>query len=169
VRLVVGRIGRPHGIRGAVTVEVRTDSPELRFAPGSVLVTDPGERGPLTVESARPQPGRLVVSFAGVADRTAAEALRGTLLVIDSAELEPSGDPDEFHDAELIGLAVRTAAGAAVGTLTDVVHGPAGDLLVVTTGEGREALVPFVRELVPEVDVPGGVILVDPPEGLLDL
>ncbi|MFL6076680.1 MAG: ribosome maturation factor RimM [Mycobacteriales bacterium] len=169
MRLVVGRIGRPHGIHGAVTVEVRTDSPELRFAPGSVLVTDPGERGPLTVESARPQPGRLVLSFAGVADRAAAEALRGTLLVIDSAELEPSADPDEYHDSELIGLAVRTTAGAPVGTLTDVVHGPAGDLLVVTTADGGEALVPFVRELVPEVDVAGGVVLVDPPEGLLDL
>jgi 16S rRNA processing protein RimM len=169
VRLVVGRIGRPHGIRGAVTVEVRTDSPELRFAPGSVLVTDPGERGPLTVEWARPQPGRLVVAFAGVGDRAAAEALRGTLLVIDSAELEPSDDPDEYHDTELIGLAVRTTAGAPVGTLTDVVHGPGGDLLVVTTADGLEALVPFVREMVPEVDVPGGVVLVDPPEGLLDL
>jgi len=78
--VVVGRIGRPHGIRGEVTVEVRTDTPELRFAPGSVLETDPARLGPLTVAAARWHSGRLLLLAEGVHDRTGAEALRGLVL-----------------------------------------------------------------------------------------
>ena len=111
MQLVVGRIGRPHGIRGELTVQVRTDEPDLRFAAGSVLATEPAARGPLTVSSSRWHSGRLLVRFDGYADRTSAEDLRGTLLVMDSAEVVPSADPDEFHDHELIGLGVVTAGG----------------------------------------------------------
>jgi len=168
VLLSVGRIGRAHGLRGEVLVAVRTDDPDARFAPGTALVTDPPERGPLHVVSARRHSGRYVVAFAGVADRTAAEALRGLGLVVDSADLEPIIDPDEFHDCDLIGLRVEGTDGVALGALADVVHGPGTDLLVVGTGE-REVLIPFVRDLVPLVDVAGGRIVVEPPEGLLDL
>ena len=170
--LVVGRVGRAHGIRGEVLVALRTDDPDARFAPGTVLVTDPAERGPLTVVSARRHSGRYVVAFDGVADRAAAEALTGTALVVESADLASTVDPDEFHDAQLLGLRVQSADGADIGELTDVVHGPGGDLLVVrlqAAGEDREVLVPFVREMVPTVDVPAGLVVIDPPEGLLQL
>jgi 16S rRNA processing protein RimM len=167
--LVVGRIGRAHGIRGDVFVDVRTDDPEARFAAGSVLATDPADVGPLTVADARNHSGKLVVSFAGYTDRTAAETLRGIRLVIDSADLEPTDDPDEFHDHELLGLAVVRADGTALGEVSEVVHGPAGDLLAVARTEGGEALIPFIHDFVPEVDVPGRRIVVTPPEGLLEL
>jgi 16S rRNA processing protein RimM len=168
-RLTVGRIGKPQGIRGEVTVEVRTDSPDVRFAPGSSLYTDPAERGPLTVESARDQNGRLVVAFAGVPDRNAAEALRDTMLLVDAADVPPSDDPDEFHDTQLMGLRAELVDGSPLGEVTDVLHLPHGDVIVVRRHEGPEVLVPFVRAIVPDVDVVGGRLVVDPPDGLLDL
>src|SRR5260370_992447 len=115
MQLVVGRVGRPHGIRGEVTVQVRTDEPDLRFAAGSVLATEPAARGPLTVVSSRWHSGRLLVSFAGSADRGHAESLTGTLLGGDSAEVGPPEDPDEFNDHDLIGLQVLTAPGDPAG------------------------------------------------------
>jgi 16S rRNA processing protein RimM len=130
MKLVVGRITRPHGVHGEVSVEVRTDEPDRRFAVGRVLPTDPAEAGPLTVDSLRWHSGRLLIQFAGVTDRNQAEELRGTWLTLDSAEAGPSGDPDEFHDAELIGLAVVTTAGQPVGRVTDVRHF-GQDLLVI--------------------------------------
>jgi 16S rRNA processing protein RimM len=164
--LVVGRIGRPHGVRGEVTIDVRTDEPENRFAVGATLATDPATAGPLTVERARWHSGRLLVRFAGIGDRTAAEQLRGTWLVVDPGDIPPSDDPDDFHDQELIGLAVVTADGTDVGQVTDVLHH--GQDLLVVRGAGGERLVPFVAALVPEVDVPGGRLVIDPPPGLLD-
>jgi 16S rRNA processing protein RimM len=169
VDLVVGRVGKPHGINGAVTVEVRTDDPDARFAPGSSLRTDPAERGPLTVAAVHPRSGGIVVSFDGVASREGAEALRGTVLVVDSASLPDLDEADEWYDHQLVGLAAVDPAGAALGTVTDVVHSAASDLLVVTDADEREHLVPFVREMVPAVDVPGGQVVVSAPEGLFDL
>ena len=172
MQLVVGRVGRPHGIRGELTVQVHTDDPDLRFAAGSVLATEPAARGPLTVASSRWHSGRLLVRFAGYADRDSAEDLRGTLLVMDSAEVAPAG-PDEFHDHQLIGLSVRTVAGAPVGVVTDVLH-QGQDLLVIQppaaprSGSGQ-ILIPFVAAIVPEVDVQAGRLVIDPPPGLLDL
>jgi 16S rRNA processing protein RimM len=172
MQLVVGRVGRPHGIRGELTVQVHTDDPDLRFAAGSVLATEPAERGPLTISSSRWHSGRLLVTFAGCADRTMAEELRGTLLVMDSAEVGPTADPDEFHDYQLIGLEVVTVTGDPVGAVTDVLH-QGQNLLVVRPAPdhpGREEiLVPFVAAIVPEVDVRAGRLVIDPPPGLLDL
>jgi 16S rRNA processing protein RimM len=147
MQLVVGRITRPHGVRGEVSVEVRTDEPDRRFAVGRVLATDPVAAGPLTVESARWHSGRLLIQFAGVTDRNGADDLRGIWLTLDSAEAGPSDDPDEFHDAELIGLAVVTTSGEPVGRVTDVRHfgqdllviepGPAGSSAEPLAGPGR--------------------------------
>ncbi len=166
--LTVGRVGRAHGLRGEVLVQVRTDDPDTRFAAGSTLATEPADRGPLTVLAARRHSGRYVVAFTGIDDRTAAEALRGIALVVDSADLAPLADPDEFHDTDLLGLRVQTGDGTTLGTLKDVVHGPGTDLLAIDIGE-REILIPFVRELVPLVDIAGGRVVVEPPEGLFDL
>ncbi|WP_067124684.1 ribosome maturation factor RimM [Microtetraspora malaysiensis] len=168
MQLVVGRIGRPHGVRGEVTVEVRTDDPELRFAPGTALATDPASAGPVEVEGARWHKDILLLSLVGVDDRDAAEALRGTLLVIDSADVPPSEDPDEFSDHQLIGLSVVTAGGDPVGEVADVLH-HGQDLLVVRRPSRGEAYVPFVKALVPEIDLEKGVLVVDAPPGLLDL
>ena len=168
-RLTVGRIGKPQGIRGEVTVEVRTDVPEIRFAPGSVLMTDPAERGPLTVESTRDQNGRLVIAFEGVPDRSAAELLRNTMLLVDAADIPASADPDEFHDTELMGLAAELADGSPLGMVTDVLHLPHGDVLVVQREDGSDVLVPFVKAIVPDVDLAARRLVVDPPAGLLDL
>jgi 16S rRNA processing protein RimM len=170
MQLVVGRVGRPHGIRGEVTVVVRTDDPERRLAAGCVLATEPAAAGPLAVAAVRWHSGRLLVRFDGYTDRTGAEELAGTLLVVDSAELPDPDDPDEFHDHQLIGLPVITVGGERVGVVTDVLH-YGQDLLVVTPEGGRrgaEIMVPFVAALVPEVDVPAGKIVIDPPPGLID-
>jgi 16S rRNA processing protein RimM len=168
VQVTVGRIGRPHGIRGDVVVGVRTDEPELRFATGSRLDTDPVGVGPLTVAATKWHSGELLVRFAGVSDRDAAAELRGTWLTVDSDTIAPPDDPDEFRDADLVGLSVRTVAGVAVGTVDDVLHS-GQDVLVVKTADGRDVMVPFVLPLVPEVDVSAGFLVIDPPEGLIDL
>ncbi|WP_067964977.1 ribosome maturation factor RimM [Nocardiopsis trehalosi] len=168
MRLVVGRVGRAHGIRGEVAVDVRTDDPTARFAAGARLLTDPASAGPLTVKTVRTHSGRLLVRFAAVADRDAAEALRGTTLLVDSADIPPVDDPDEFHDHELIGLRAVTPDGADIGVVADVLHN-AQDVLVITGTSGAEVLVPFVRALVPDVDPGAGRLVVDPPPGLLDL
>lgn len=169
MQLVVGRIGRPHGIRGEVSVEVRTDSPDERFAPGSVLVTDPVERGPLTVSRLHWHSGRLLLTIEGVTDREGAEALRNTLLVVESDELPELDDPDEFYDHQLIGLRAELEDGTALGLVDDVVHAPAEELLAVRKPDGDELMIPFVSAIVPTVDLAGGRVVVQPPEGLLEL
>jgi 16S rRNA processing protein RimM len=165
MQLVVGRIGRAHGVRGEVSVDVRTDDPAARFAPGSSLDTE--NAGTLTVETVRTHSGRLLVRFAGIGDRTAAEALRGLLLLIDSAEIPPSDDPEEFHDHELIGLAAVSTDGTELGEIVDVEH-HGQDLLVLRRPGGDEALVPFVSAIVPTIDLPAGRVVLDPPPGLLE-
>ena len=169
LRLVVGRIGRAHGVKGEATVEVRTDDPELRFAPGAELLTDPAERGPLTVRQGRVQGGRLVLSFEGVDDRTAVERLRNTMLIAEVDPDELPEDPEEYYDHQLEGLTVRTVDGVELGVVEQMVHGPAQDLFVIRRPEGGELLLPFIAEFVPEVDLENGMLLVDPPEGLLTL
>jgi 16S rRNA processing protein RimM len=170
MRVTVGRIGRPHGVRGDVVVGVRTDEPELRFARGSRLDTDPVGVGPLTVAGHRWHSGDLLVRFEEISDRTAAAELGGTWLLVDSAVLGALDDPDEFRDGDLVGLSVRTVDGTAVGTVADVLH-HGQDILVIDPVGARaeQILIPFVKAIVPEVDIAGGVLVIDPPEGLLNL
>ena len=210
--LVVGHIGKPHGIRGELLVTVRTDEPDARFVAGSVFTTQvPPDRrvhtgparpaagssatagaaagpsatagtaagaGPgvlfrvpetLTMESLRWHQGRIIAVFEGIHDRTVADQLRGVLLCVDSAEVVPPDDPDEFNDHQLVGLAVVSVAGETLGEVVRIDHAPASDLIVVRRPAGTTALIPFVRQIVPEVDVAGGKVIVDPPDGLLDL
>ncbi len=169
--LVVGRVVKAHGITGEVVVEVRTDDPDARFAPGVTLrgraPRGGAERG-YVVESVRAHGGRLLVRFAGVSDRNGADALRGTLFVVDSQDLPAIEDPDEYYDHQLEGLRVRTAAGVDVGTVAEVLHTAAGELLSVRDGD-REVLVPFVSAIVTSVSLPDRLIVIEPPEGLLEL
>jgi 16S rRNA processing protein RimM len=169
--LVVGRVVRAHGVTGELVVEVRTDDPDTRFAPGKTLRAKPSRGGPerdYVVDSAREHSGRLLVRLDGVADRTAADSMRGTLFLVDSADLPPIEEPDEFYDHQLEGLQVMTTAGTPVGSVAEVLHTAAGELLSVRT-EGGEVLVPFVSAIVTAVSLTDQTIEIDPPEGLLEL
>jgi 16S rRNA processing protein RimM len=128
-----------------------------------------GQQRQLTVASARWHSGQLLVAFAGITDRTAAAELTGSWLSVDSSQLPETQDPDEFRDHELIGLSVRTSDGDPVGVVTDVLH-YGQDLLVVRRAQGKdgECLVPFVKAIVPEVDLTARILVIDPPPGLLD-
>ncbi len=162
--LVVGQIAGAHGMRGQVKVIVRTDDPALRFQVGVQLNTDRADLPALTVRDARHVGDSWQLAFEGVTDRTGAENLRGTLLTIATEEWED--EEDAWYDADLVGLPVRHVDGTALGEVSDVEHGPAQDLLVVRTPDGRDVRVPFVAQLVPEVG-PAGIV-VAPPGGLFD-
>jgi len=166
VEVLVGVLGRPHGVRGEVSVELRTDEPDRRFADGQVLRIEDGDRE-LTVVGHRQVGTRFLVRFAGISDRTGAESLRGAPLVTDVAGTEPPSEPNEFYDRQLVGLAVVDGAGRNRGQVTGVVHRAAQDLLEVETGDGDLRLVPFVAELVPEVDLAARRVRVADVGGLL--
>jgi 16S rRNA processing protein RimM len=174
MELVVGRVVKSHGVRGELVVEVRTDSPEERFAVGTRLVgrVGRGDRATdsdVTIEAARQHSGRLLVRLEGVGDRDTADALRGMLLLVDSDALGDPEDPDEYYDHQLVGLRVLDTLGATLGEVTEIVHTAAGELLAIRLADGGDALVPFVSEMVPEVDIVARTCVIDPPEGLLDL
>lgn len=157
---------KTHGIRGEVVVDPTTDTPAERFAVGEHLVgRRRGRTHELTVAGVRPHKGRLLVSFEEIVDRTAAESLRGTQFFAAPRE---DADDDGYYDHQLEGLAVLRA-GERIGTVTGVTHAPAQNLLEIGLDGGGEALVPFVADIVPEVDLDAGTLTVDPPEGLLDL
>jgi 16S rRNA processing protein RimM len=166
--VVVGRIGRPHGVRGEVTVEVRTDDPDLRFRPGVVLRTDPPGRGPITISRVHWHGTTLLLSLEGIDSREAAEAVRNTELLVEVADLPELDDPDSYYDHQLVGLRARLPGGRVLGEVTAVRH-EAQDLLVVRRDGAGDAMIPFVSAIVPTVDLDGGFVVVDPPEGLLEL
>jgi len=178
VLVVVGRIGRPHGVKGAATIEVRTDEPDKRFAVGARLLTDSGLD--LTVASATWHSGRLLVTFEGYEDRTAVEQLRNALVSVDRPADERPEDPEEFYDSDLEGCEVvvdgsdsdsdsdGVVIGVGIGVVREVSHLPGQDLLVVVTPDEREVLIPFVSAFVPHVDVSAKRIVITPPEGLLE-
>lgn len=197
MRLIVGRIAKPHGIRGEVLVEVRTDEPGARFAVGSTLVVDPTGLQPvaliagaamaraagggvdgaqawrvpetLTIVAARPHQDRYIVLFKGIPDRNTADALRGALLAVDRSVVSQSDDPDEFSDHDLVGLVAVDVNGERLGAIVRVDHALSSDLLVLRQPSGKTSLVPFVKAIVPEVDLAAGRVVLTPPEGLLDL
>jgi 16S rRNA processing protein RimM len=172
--IAVGVITRAHGVRGEVTVDLRTDEPERRFTPGAVLRAEPGSGRnraaadlTFTVVRTREHQGRWLVTFAEIADRTAAEAVRGIRLVAEVPDDETPTGEDEFYDRQLIGLAVVVEGSTEpVGTVTSVLHLPAQDVFEIDTNDGVR-LVPFVSDLVPEVDLSAGRIVVSDVAGLL--
>jgi 16S rRNA processing protein RimM len=171
IEVVVGRIGKPHGIRGEVTVELRTDEPERRFAAGTtVRVERPhGSAAPwpaLTIGATRWHQSTLLVRFEELPDRTTAEAARGLVLHASVDADETPEDPDEFYDHQLVGLAAVDLDGRALGEVSGVLHG-AQDILQIRTSDGRDTLVPFVAALVPEVDVAAGRVVVADRPGLV--
>jgi 16S rRNA processing protein RimM len=167
MQVAVARIGKAHGLRGEVTVQVLTGAPDERFVPGATFATEPAAAGPLLLRSARDHNGILLLGFENTEDRSGAEALRGIRLLADP--LVDDGDEDTWYERDLVGLKAVTIGGDEVGVVTALEPRPTQDLLVVRLTNGREALIPFVSEIVPVVDVEGGRVVLDPPMGLLDL
>ncbi len=197
-QVVVARIGRPHGLRGEVTVQVHTDSPRGRFVAGASFGTEP-DVGLLTLQSARVHQGVWLLAFAGRTDRDAAQALRGTRLTVDSRSPGAAGEPavpidvsdaaretapvddlappeqgldladDGWYPQELVGLSVHDLQGHRIGEVVGLELRGAQDLLEVRLDDGRTGRVPFVTALVPVVDPAGGRVVIDPPTGLFDL
>ncbi|MEU7604402.1 ribosome maturation factor RimM [Streptomyces sp. NPDC040724] len=168
MELVVARIGRAHGIKGEVTVEVRTDEPELRLSPGAVLKTEPASAGPLTIETGRVHSGRLMLRFAGVKDRTGAEALRNILLIAEVDPAELPEEEDEYYDHQLMDLDVVLEDGTEIGRITEISHLPSQDLFIVERPDGSEVMIPFVEEIVAEIDLEEQRCVITPPPGLID-
>ncbi|MBO0895976.1 ribosome maturation factor RimM [Arthrobacter sunyaminii] len=168
MQLQVARIGKPHGIRGEVTVQVLTDAPEDRFVPGTELIVEPASKGPLTVISARWNKDILLLGFDEVVDRNGAEELRGAMLSVDIDELDDEDDDEGWYEHELVGLKARIGDDV-VGTVSGLRTLTVQDLLVIDDNEGREVFVPFVEAIVPEVNVEGGYVLLTLPEGLFEL
>jgi len=160
MRLLVGRIGRAHGILGEATIEVRTDEPDRRFAIGAVVQTD--THGELTITSGRVHNGILLLGFNGITDRNGIEKLRNTLLYADVDINEENDDEDEYHVMQLIGCQAVLESGELFGEVTDVINLPGQDLLAIKTSNG-EQLIPFVHQLVPTVDVANKKVVVIPP------
>ena len=166
MELVVARIGRAHGIRGEVTVELRTDNPAERFEVGSIFKTDPPRFAPLEIASARDHNGTLLLSFVGRSDRNAVEELRNTLLIAEVDIPTPAPDSDEFHATQLLGCRVVTETNEELGEVIDILQLPTQDTLVVERN-GEEVLIPFVKKHVPFVDVTAKRIVVREIEGLI--
>ena len=164
--LVVGRIGRAHGVRGEATIEVRTDDPDSRFAIGSLLQTNPENKGPLRITNAHFHNGTLLLSFDGITDRTAVEGLRNVLLLADVNPEDANTSEDDFHISQIVGCEVIDDLQKSWGVVTDVLHLPAQDTLVILHN-GREILIPFVRAFVPNIDIKKKVIVVNAIESLL--
>lgn len=171
--LLVARIGKPHGLRGEVTVQTHTDDPEGRYVPGTVFETEAaagtGVPRALTLATARKHRETWLLGFEEIPDRTGAESLRGTRLLLDTDDVEGDADDEGWYEHDLVGLAVVDPSGTAIGEVTGLVVGAAQDLLEVRLADGREALVPFVEAIVTEVDPDAGRVVVDAPAGLFDL
>ncbi len=160
MRLLVGRIGKAHGILGEATIEVRTDDAATRFALGAVVESDSGKS--LTVDSVRVHNGILLLGFEGITDRNGIEALRNTLLYADVDIDAPGEDEDDYHVLQLIGCTANLEDGSKFGEVADVLNLPGQDVLAIKTATG-EVLVPFVRQLVPVVDIKAKIVVVIPP------
>jgi len=171
VELIIGRVAKAHGVTGELVVDVRTDDPESRFTPGAILRVKASDRGEhnYVVTAVRPHGNRLLLRLEGVADRDAADALRGSLFVIDSSALPPIDESDTYYDHQLEGLLVRTTDGRDIGTVAEVLHTAGGELLAVDRADAGELLVPFVTAIVTSVSLDTGIVEIDPPKGLLEL
>jgi 16S rRNA processing protein RimM len=166
--LAVGRIGPANGVSGAVVVEPWTDQPDVRFAPGAILRTDLPDGRTLEVEASRMHNGRVIATFAGIANRADAATIRAAVLFIAADERNVLSDPDEFYDTDLVGLLAHTSEGAELGPVVDVTHIGASTYLIVRV-DGADRMVPFVAAIVPRVDVAGGVVVIDAPPGLFEI
>lgn len=167
MKLTVAVIGSAHGLRGEVSLHVRTDNPQERLAVGTVLETSPADLGPLEILSIRAHKNGLLARFVGICDRNAAEALRGTTLVVDAQQAaQENQEEDAFYPFELQGLPAYVE-GQKVGTVLGVNEGAAHDYLLLEEPSGAKTLIPFVRQIVTLVDLEQGKVCLNPPGGIL--
>lgn len=174
-RVTVARVGKAHGLAGDVSVELRTDEPELRLAAGAQvwLVTGAKGEGPeltgkYTVAASRFHSGRFIVRLAEVTGRNAAEAIRGMFIESEVDPHELPQEEDAYYDRQLIGLSAQSVDGSSLGEIVRVDHLPGQDYLLIKGADGRETMVPFVAEIVPAVDLENSVVTIDPPAGLFE-
>ncbi len=165
--VVVGRLGRPHGVHGEISVEVRTDDPENRFAIGAKITVKENNKK-LTVASTRWHLSRLLIKFEEIQDRTQVDAVRGKLLVVEVDPNEAALGNNEFYEFQLIDLDVFNTNNEKLGVVKEVLPGSAQALIVVKTLDNKEVMVPFVNQLVPEVDIKNKRVVMNPPSGLFD-
>lgn len=165
MKVTVARIGKAHGLKGEVSLELRTDIPETRLVQGATFETEPSSVGPLTLLRSRTQAGRWYAAFAEITDRDAADNARGVVLLVEAAGDE---EEDAWYVHELVGLAAVRPDGSEVGEVVDLLDLPAHDVLVVRQPSGFRAMIPFVEAFVPEVDIEGGRVVITPPFGLLE-
>lgn len=166
VMVAVGRVGRPIGLRGEVAVSPLTDVPEQRFVVGAMLLAGDASSEPLEIATVRQHAGRPAISFVGHDNRDAAAALTGTLLMVDVDQTAVPAETDEYFDVALHGLAAVDTAGRQLGTVIEVEHRPGSDYLLVEVPDSEPVLVPFVKEIVTEVDLARCRVVIDPPRGL---
>ena len=170
MQLVVARIGRAHGVRGEVTIEVRTDKPEERLQVGAILKTEPSKHGSLKIASIRNHNGTLLLSFEGRSDRSSAEELRNVLLIAEVEFSDVELDEDEFHATEILGCAVILEDGRVLGEVVDILQLPSQDTLVVKCNsefKREDVLIPFVKKHVPKIDLDSKKVYVSEMEGLV--
>ena len=165
MKKTVARIGRAHGLKGDVVLDIRTDVPAQRLVVGATFETEPAEAGPLTLVRVRQQGVTWVAGFDRIPDRDAAEQAKNIELVIDGAESDEEG---AWYVHELVGMSVVRPDGSVVGEVVDLLDMPAHDVLVVRQPSGFRAMIPFVEPFVPNVDAEARVVTVTPPYGLLD-
>ncbi|XKG42095.1 ribosome maturation factor RimM [Microbacterium marinum] len=171
-QLRVGRLVKAHGLKGALKLELYTDDPDGRFVPGAVFTLQVPESSPwhgksVTVREFKWMNSHPVVFIDGIDDRDGAESIVRAILWLDQEETDAAPEEDAWYDHQLVGLDV-VRDGAVIGRVTQVDHLPSQDLLSVKLGDGREVLVPFVKAIVPEVDVAAGRLVVTPPAGLFE-
>ena len=170
-KLRVGRLLKAHGLKGAIKLELYTDSPKERFQIGAVLELQVPEESPwfgkfVTVADLKWYNTHPVIFLEGISDREAAEGLIKAILLVDQPLDVSPQEPDAWYDHQLAGLKV-VRAGVEIGILTRVDHMPAQDLLIIKTANG-DVLLPFVKAFVPKVDVSAGLIEITPPGGLFE-
>ncbi len=157
--VVIGRLRKPHGLRGEMLLEVLTDHPEVRFYPGAVIYVGP-RRIALTIRDVKPHRDGLLLAFEGYPDRTSVEPLRNQWITIETDEVVPPHESDEYYDFQVLGMEVRTEEGRTLGQLVEIIETAGNDVFVVEPEVGPEILLPATGEVLREVRPDEGLVIV---------
>ncbi len=167
MELVVGRLGRPHGVQGEISVEIRTDEPEERFKNGVTLFLKENKKN-LTVSTSRWHQQKMLVKFDEITDRDMADEIKGKTLMVTIDENQLENKKDQYYEFQLVNLNVKDNKNNLLGKVKEVISGNAQDLIVVEANNQKEVMVPFVKQIVKDVDLVNKEIKMDPPPGLFD-
>ncbi len=164
--VVIGRLRKPHGLRGEMLLEVLTDYPEARFYPGAVIYIGP-RRLPLTIREVKPHRDGLLLAFEGYPDRSSVEPLRNQWVTIEAEEVIPAQEEDAYYDFEVLGAQVETEEGRVLGRLVEIIETAGNDVFVVQPAQGPEILLPVTQEVIRHLDPERRVIIVHLLPGLI--